>query len=67
MARFRLALPMPHRRGRRFASPPIDHPKATSRTGHGPQDGGSFFFQVREMGVDQMSVLRHIAIELDEP
>lgn len=29
--------------------------------------GGSFFFQVREMGIDQVSVLRHIAIELDEP
>ena len=31
------------------------------------QNGGSFFFQAREMGVDQVSVLRHITIELDEP
>lgn len=29
------------------------------------QGGGSFRFQVREMGVNQVSVLRHVAIELD--
>jgi len=28
------------------------------------QGGGTFFFQVREMGIDQVSVLRHITVEL---